>query len=261
MRDSSRITYPPFACLSALWLKVIALAAMICDHIGYTGLSSLWWLRLVGRLAFPIYVFLLVEGFYHTRSLPRYALRLLIFAALSELPFNYMSTLGRSWSYANGQNVMFTLLIGLLLVWLLDAVKRRYFITSKSGAARYGGYALGALLCAAATAAGCLLADFLKTDYGKWGVLLTAAMWLFRGLPPLIFASEVALFSFIMPRYQVYLPIFGGFTAGFYGFASLSIIPISLYNGKAGCKNKAAQYFFYASYGLHMLILGIIAKG
>ena len=267
MRESSQIACPRYACLSSFWLRAIALAAMICDHIGYTGLSSLWWLRLVGRIAFPLYAFLLVEGFYHARDVGRYALRLFVFALLSELPFNYMASLGRSFQDASRQSVMVTLLLGLGLISLLDLIKRRFIDAagasdgeSAARAADYPRKALGLALTAAATAAVCLLADWLHTDYKSWGILLIAAMWLFRGRLWLIAASEAALFLLIMPAYTFYIPLFGGFNAVFYAFALLSLPFIALYNGKSGPKAAWLQYLFYAAYPLHMLLLGYLAS-
>ncbi len=270
MRDNSQITYPRGACLSSFWLRIIALVTMICDHVGYTGLSDLWWLRLVGRTAFPLYAFLLVEGFYHTHDIKKYALRLTVFALLAELPFNYMATLGRSFKNAEHQSVMVTLLLGLGLICALDLIQRRFIVASGGGTnargdggsngVSYPQIALALALTAAAIAAVCLIADWLHTDYKSWGIMLIAAMWLFRGRLWLIAASEVALFVFIMPAYASYIPLFGGFNAPFYGFALLSLVFIALYNGKPGPKAKWLQYLFYAAYPLHMLLLGYLAS-
>lgn len=258
MRDNSQITYPRYACLSSFSLRMIALVTMICDHVGYSGLSSLWWLRVVGRIAFPIYAFLLVEGFCHTRNVQRYATRLFIFALCSELPFNYFVTLGSSFKFIGYQNVMFTLLLGLGLIYVLDLIKRR-FIDGADGA-KYPRSALGFALMAAATAAVCLLADWLNTDYRSWGILLIAAMWLFRGRLLLVAASVAAVFVFIMPAFSIYIPLFGGFNANLYCFALLSLPFIALYNGKPGYRAKWVQYLFYAAYPLHMLLIGYLAS-
>ena len=261
MNDSASIDRPRWACASSFWLKLIALAAMVCDHIGYTGLSSLWWLRLVGRAAFPIYVFLLVDGFYLTRSRARYAVRLLLFALVSEPFFDFMVTGGASFFSLDSQSVLFTLLICLGALCALDWLKRRLL----SGEGRPDGWPraesrfLFALAAAAAVAAGCLAADALSSDYRSWGVLLAAGFWLFRGSIWGEALSEAAVFCLIMPYIETTIPLFGGVSVGFYGFALLSLIPIALYNGARGPSGRALQYAFYAAYPAHMLLLSLLA--
>ncbi|MEG1773614.1 MAG: TraX family protein, partial [Oscillospiraceae bacterium] len=100
--------------LSGFSLKLIALASMTVDHAGVVLFEQLEWMRMVGRLAFPIYAFLLVEGFVHTRHRGRYCLRLGMFALLSEWPFDLAVFGGAD---MRGQNVFFTLLLGVLMLW------------------------------------------------------------------------------------------------------------------------------------------------
>ena len=139
-------------------LKIIAIVSMFIDHIGaailekyldflgnngadgarvilddrhpgfwmdFMGNESLLWgidyaLRLIGRLAFPIFCFLLVEGFFHTRNVKKYALRLLIFALISDFPFDLAFDGRLSYEY---QNVFFTLLLGLLFMMFAELSK------------------------------------------------------------------------------------------------------------------------------------------
>ena len=111
--------------LSQEGLKVIACLTMLVDHIGATMVSG-YWLRIIGRIAFPIYCFLLAEGASYTKNPKKYALRLLIGFLLSELPFDLAFRRKLTWDY---QNVMLTLLLGFLAVQIImksgnDVIKR-----------------------------------------------------------------------------------------------------------------------------------------
>lgn len=109
--------------LSAAALHIIAMTLMLMDHLWATLLSAQDWLTCAGRLAFPIFAFMTVEGYFHTRNLKRYALRLLLFALLSEVPFDLMY--GGTWFYPVHQNVIWTLLLGLLGVHLMETVRKK----------------------------------------------------------------------------------------------------------------------------------------
>lgn len=130
-------------------LKILALTAMTLDHVGAVLLPQVRLLRMVGRLAMPIYCFLLGEGLRHTRSLPRYLGRLLALALLSERPFDLAFSSRVNWGY---QNVFFTLVLGLTALALVRTGRR------------------GAWIGAAGLA---MLAHSLHTDYGWYGVVLT----------------------------------------------------------------------------------------
>lgn len=108
--------------LSAAALHIIAMALMLMDHLWATLLPAQDWLTCAGRLAFPIFAFMAVEGYFHTRNRKRYALRLLLFALLSEVPFDLMY--GGTWFYPVHQNVIWTLLLGLLGVHLMETVRK-----------------------------------------------------------------------------------------------------------------------------------------
>ena len=129
--QNNTLSRPGFS-LSGTALKRIACLSMLLDHIGASLLEnglfkqgSFWpgdvqldgVLRLAGRLAFPIYCFLLVEGFLHTHDFKKYALRMLGFALISEWPFDWAFFSGVYWGH---QNVYFTLLLGLLAMKALD---------------------------------------------------------------------------------------------------------------------------------------------
>ena len=231
--------------LSGAALKAIALICMIFDHIGYLGLLNWWWLRQAGRIAFPIFCFCLVEGFYHTHSARGYALRMLLFALITEPCFNFMCTSGRSFAYPAGQNVMFTLLIGIGVMYVVKQCQ------PLKG---------GAVFVCCAVAAGCCLAELLKTDYSYYGILLIAGMYLAHGSLALN-ALCIVGFVLIMPYYPAIIPFWPSCTLSIYAFALLAIIPIALYNGSHGSNSSFIKYAFYAAYPLHMLILTLIERG
>ena len=108
--------------LNSLHLKLLAVVTMLIDHMGFTLFPHAVWMRAVGRLAFPIFCFLIAEGCAHTHDKKRYAGRLLLFAVLSELPFNLMCS--GQWLSWNHQNVLWTLLIGALVCWAMDWPER-----------------------------------------------------------------------------------------------------------------------------------------
>ena len=97
--------------MSVFALKLIAVVTMLIDHIGYIFFPRVLWLRFIGRCAFPIYAFLLVQGYRHTHSVGKYLGRLALFSILSEVAFDL--AFFRSFPYWGDQNVYFTLALGL----------------------------------------------------------------------------------------------------------------------------------------------------
>lgn len=221
--------------LNSLHLKLLAVVTMFIDHMGFTLFPDAIWMRAVGRLAFPIFCFLIAEGCAHTHDRKRYAARLLLFAVLSELPFNLMCS-GRwfSWYY---QNVLWTLLIGALVCWALDWARKRPELWQR-------------LPADAAIAAGFILGQWGNTDYGGWGVLLVTLFYLSRGAKGkwAIQLVGLALFCWFSSAWHLEL------------WALLSLPALWLYNGQRGFSNKVLQYGFYAFYPVHILILSVLAR-
>ena len=104
--------------LTSFQLKWIAIFSMAVDHTGALLFPEAMWMRGIGRLAFPIFAFLLTEGFFHTADLYRYLARLGVFALLSEIPYDL--ALSGTWWNPQRQNVFFTLFISLLLLLALE---------------------------------------------------------------------------------------------------------------------------------------------
>ncbi len=225
-------------------LKLLAMLFMLTDHMWATVVGGNQWMNFVGRLAFPIFAFLIAEGFVHTADFKKYALRLLIFALISEIPFDLMCTGAPFFIFH--QNVMFTLLLGLLCINELEKFKEAP--SSKNGIIRF----LKVVLFL-------LLGTVGFVDYGARGILTVIVFYVFRNfkLAPLFrFVSLVLLYIVFFKGMGIIIPIFG--TEYFFpvqGFCVLALIPIELYNGKRRSKSRVVKYAFYAFYPLHMALL------
>ena len=208
------------------YLKLIALLTMIIDHVGAIFFSYEPNFRIIGRIAFPIYCFLLVEGYFHTRDVKKYSIRLLIFALVSEIPFDYAFFGGINNTH---QNIFFTLFLGLMAVHAMEKYSVKKPLIS-----------FGGLLIAI------FLSEFLRTDYGILGILYILT---FYGLRKMEGMYKVFLMVILISALNLLL-------AGGLQFYSILAIPfIVTYNGKPGVRNIFMKYGFYAAYPLHLLIL------
>ena len=228
--------------ISAGMLKWLAVLLMVVDHMGAglmeayamnawggSPLGSIFlgkWdellgvdriLRAVGRPAFPIFCFLLVEGFVHTRDVRKYAFRLGIFALISEIPFDL--ALRITPFYWEHQNVFFTLLIGLLAIWFMKRFDNCLWAR------------------AAGLFAGAGLAELLGTDYGAFGVALIVMLYLLR---------DKRLFQCIL----------GAVCCAWETTAPLAFLMIWFYNGKRGRQPKWFFYWFYPVHLLLYALIG-----
>ena len=234
-------------------LKIIAIAAMFIDHIGATILQKgilkdlfllpeseffavlqtppslhAWYIvfyicrAVIGRIAFPLFCFLLIEGFLHTKDIKKYAIRLLAFAFISEIPFDF-AIRGKILEF-NGQNIFFTLFIGLLILIALEKLKKKLLKPQ--------------LMQMNVVILGMIVAFFLKTDYGAMGVLLIAILYLFKDNKQYRLLLSAGLL------------IITGNPLGI-----LAFVPTQFYNGQRGLESKYAFYIFYP---LHLLLLGSI---
>ena len=237
----------PFGGLTANMLRILAVVLMLSDHIWATYLSFGNWMTYIGRMAFPIFAFQIAEGFVHTSNFKKYALRLLGFALISEIPFNLFYS--SRWFNPFHQNVMFTLLLGLLAILVLDKAKKAP--TAKN-------ILLGVLWLFLI----CVASVLGFADYGFFGMLTVVMFYLLRDFPFAWLAQLAAmvLIHIVFFEGQVFPVEFFGKTLEIpaQGFAVFSLIPIWLYGGKKGKSHKAMQYGFYAFYPVHMLILYLI---
>ena len=214
--------------ISGSTLKIIATVTMLIDHVGlglvYWAMVKYGWqyevyqiFRTVGRLAFPIYCFLTVEGFTHTKNVRKYIGRMALFALISEIPYNLFLRY-KIFSF-EVQNVFFTLLLGLCAMYFLKTFEKKGFL-------KFAGVGV------------CLAAAYvLRCDYGYWGVAMIVLIYLLRESKPL----------------QLCISAVGFLTQSI--AASLAFIPIALYNGKQGLKLKYVFYVFFPAHILAICLL------
>ena len=283
--------------ISSSQLKLIAIVLMFIDHIGailidgyfyetgilvdnmftitreapmFSMVEKLYYidiaLRLIGRLAFPLFAFLLVQGFMHTRSKKKYLIRLLIFALISELPFGLVMAV----IHQPSRNVFFTLSLGFMAIWGIEYIDSKGAASKKEvasaapdapseeagndgSASAAGGILTKALVSPSSRnfltiiwlAACCGLAALIKSDYSSFGVLTIVALYIFRREPVKSMAIACAI-----------LTLLGGLIE-FPAF--LNLLLIRRYNGEKG-RPLFGKYFFYAFYPVHMLLLYCILQ-
>ena len=210
--------------MNVLIIKIIALTSMIIDHYGAIFQSGTDIYRIIGRIAFPIYCFLLVEGYYHTKDVKRYAKRLFIFALISEVPFDlaFYNKIG----FVH-QNIFFTLLIGLVAICFID---------NKEGKYNFNKYFVMA-------AAG-ILSIILSVDYNIIGIIYILTFYFTRNYPK----TKMVYFTALVMFFTNFM------SSALQQFSLLALPIIYFYNGELGPKNKFLQILFYAAYPIHLLI-------
>lgn len=229
-------------------LHMMAMLFMLCDHLWGTIVGGNDWLTCIGRLAFPIYAFMIVEGYFHTKSIKKYVYRLLLFAVLSELPFNL--AMGSRLFYPIHQNVLWTFLIAIGLIHWNEEVKGKQIWKR-------------ILVGIASVCVGYLVGIITFVDYYHAGIVMVLVFYFFRSKNWWCYLGQLVCLWYIN------IEMLGGFSyevnilgqthfIARQGFALLALIPIWLYRGKQGYHNKVLQYSYYAFYPLHLLVLGIL---
>lgn len=218
--------------ISADTLKWIAMITMFIDHIGAVVLeyipqfelpavnAAYYVMRYIGRLAFPLFCFLLVEGYHHTSNRMRYLRDLLIFGLISEIPFEicFMSEPGNGF-----HNIFWTLALGLGVLMALDYAKTKYVNATW----------MNLLIMVV----GAYAAETLGCDYGAIGVLLIFILYQTRND-----RAKQSIFGGIAMLYEVTGPI--------------AFVLTYFYNGER--KIKKYKYVFYAFYPVHLILLYLI---
>ena len=211
-------------------LKLIAMISMVFDHVGDMFFPGALWMRMIGRLAMPLFSFCIAEGYAHTKNKQRYLLRMGVFALVSEIPFD-LAFEGRVG--LGHQNIMLTFLLAILALMLFDRIRGE-------GKEHAAGKTLLGILCVCAVA---VLALVLRADYTLFAVLAVFLFYVLRNRHPLL-RCGVGVGFLALTR-----------TVGYYRATGLSLIPLLLYNGKRG---RGLKWLFYAFYPGHLLLLYLL---
>ena len=223
--------------MTVFTLKIIACITMLLDHIKYglpetSGILTLYF----GRIAFPIFAFLAVEGYLHTSNFNKYLKRLLIFGIISQIPFMLFKTLMTN---QISLNIMFTLLLGVSAIFFYEKIKNKFL-----------GLFVAILMM--------IIGQVMQVDYGWYGVGLVFIIYLIKNNKitfTIFYILYTLLYYFVnyikleFNTINLYLP--------YIIFSIIPIIFMLLYNGKLGRKTK---YFYYWFYPIHLLIIYIIPK-
>jgi hypothetical protein len=215
-------------------------------------------LRYIGRLAFPIFAFLIAQGYIHTINLPRYLGRLLGLAIITDFPYQFMRK--GDWTWDPFENVIWTFIIALIVIHLLDISKKKLSLSQT--------WLLGVPLFIASY----WLAGELSTDYYGLGVTTVVGFYLFRGnsraaklkqvgllvLVNIILANIHRLHFITLDTFPLYWEKYGWELISPQYYALLSLPIIWLYSGKAGYQSKSLKTFNYLFYPLHMVVIGVV---
>lgn len=209
-------------------IKLLAVALMVVDHVGVVFFPQLFFLRLIGRLAFFLFAYQLAVGYIHTKDLKRYFLRLLGIGLISQIPYHFANP----WE----PNIFFTLCLGLLAIFAFDRLKIYFSIP------------LIGLIC--------IVAEYFRFDYGALGILVILLSYVFLENFIVLLASQLALWMVYITlsasnavglgfnSLTVYLPV------GFLSYLVIRLLPNVNFQ-----MNKYVYYFFYPA---HLVLIGII---
>ncbi len=238
--------------ISGSTLKILAMIFMVIDHLGQVVLkdgiilnapysmftdgqfdilmSAVNICHILGRIAFPIFCFLLVEGFFHTHNLKKYILNLVIFALISEPIYDLAGT-GTLFSLEQ-QNVLFTLLLGLIILTIIKKFNKNVIISFLT------------------IAIGAYISYISNLDGWYYGIALISVFYLFHDMPVLKYTASILVMYICGLNFTI-----RGLIDPYFLTAATSLLFISIYNGERGMKIK---YFFYIFYPGHLFIFYLV---
>lgn len=230
-------------------LHIMGMIFMLLDHLWGTIVPGNDWMTCIGRLAFPIFAFMIAEGYMRTSNVKKYAKRMFIFALITEIPFNL--AFGGNLLYPFHQNVLFTFLIAIGLIHLNEKARKN------------GKIVLRVLTAIGTVILGSFIGLITMVDYHHAGVLTVLVFYFFRERKWWGYLGQFICLWYInmemLGGFGYEVELFGQLVfLSRQGFALLALIPIWLYRGKRGHHSKAFQYFCYAFYPGHLLILAIL---
>ncbi len=221
--------------LSGAQLKYIAFLSMLIDHTNKAliypilnegilqHISNLF--DIIGRIAFPLFAFFVVEGFFKTRNRKKYLTNLLIFAVISEVPFDMFLT--STFFNMRANNVLFTLALSLITIWIIDILKDK--LENKPPILWY-------LVSVVVIIISCFISMQFGLDYEHHSIIIVYLFYIFYNKP--VVGCALAYLSIITEVWSIL------------GFGL-----VLTYNGERGKQNKIINYWFYP---VHLLILGIL---
>ena len=226
--------------MSSFLLKIIACFTMLLCHIPFVYPQYSVPLMYIGKISFPLYAFLISEGYVHTRNFSKYLTRLIVFGVISQIPA-YLLFVGKSF---NGLylNIFFTLALGLLGIRIYDKIKSKYISIP-----------LTILLA--------VIAELLKFDYGAFGVLMIVCFYVFKkNKLNMVLSQMFLMFILYMKKMSYYT--FSLFNLQYILFQLLfSVISLAIiltYNGKKGKSSGKIKLMFYFFYPVHLIILDLL---
>ena len=226
--------------MSSFLLKIIACFTMLLCHIPFVYPQYSVPLMYIGKISFPLYAFLISEGYVHTRNFSKYLTRLIVFGVISQIPAYLLFF----WIYFNCLylNIFFTIALGLLWIRIYDKIKSKYISTP-----------LIILLA--------VIAELLKFDYGAFGVLMIVCFYVFkRNKLNMVLSQMFLMFILYMKKMSYYT--FSLFNLQYILFQLLfSVISLAIiltYNGKKGKSSGKIKLMFYFFYPVHLIILDLL---
>ncbi len=220
----------PYHILDGTTLKLIAMFCMILDHVGDNFFPEQIWMRILGRMALPIFAFCVAEGYIHTHDKMKYMYRMGLFALLSEVPFDLVTS-GQILEFTH-QNVMFTFFWAILGLILFESMAKSGNKTSE-------------LLSGIIIFHFAITSVFMGMDYNILAVGLIFIYYFLRNKAPVINNLAAAAYHVILRN------------VGIYWFGLLGFVPVFLYNGKRG---KGLKWLFYLFYPCHLLLIWFLKQ-
>lgn len=223
--------------LSGNILKILALISMTFDHVGMILFPRAMWLRGIGRLAFPIFAFLISEGYKYTRNKLKYFLSMLIWGIFAQIIiFAFTKDVML--------NILFTFCFSIMLIYLIDMLKTQIREKGKYPYLLFTAL-LFAVICLYLLTSDSVSSPIIKVDYGFWGIMLP------------VFAMLSNKLYFRLSFFAIGLVLLCLWAGGVQWFSLISLIFLALYSEKRG--KLKIKYFFYSYYPMHLAILYTIA--